>query len=280
MKKILLPTDFSENARNAIAYAQHLFKDETVTFYLLHSYTPPIYHTEYVLHSPSQIGLDDFYQTNAAMRLETLKDTLQKEFNNPRHTFVCRAAFNTVLHEIRAVVQHEDIDGIVMGTKGATAAREILFGSTTVHVIKKSDCPVLAIPKGFTYEKPMEILFPTDYEIDYTKEQFNMLLQLIQLHKSRIHVLHVSSQGLTDMQWGNKANLKKVLGKGTHLCHDVPDNDLLSAINNFQWEHKMNLLVMVRNKHNFFERLFLGSVIKKIGLHVNIPFLVFPFEKK
>jgi len=57
MKKIILPTDFSYNAYNAISYAMNLLKDEEATFYLLNTYTPAIYQTEYLLHSPGQIGL-------------------------------------------------------------------------------------------------------------------------------------------------------------------------------------------------------------------------------
>jgi len=47
MKKIILPTDFSENAYNAIKYAVQLFKDVESTFYLLHTYTPPVFQVGY-----------------------------------------------------------------------------------------------------------------------------------------------------------------------------------------------------------------------------------------
>ena len=73
MKKIILPTDFSDNAYNAIRYAVQLFKDVETTFYLLHTYTPAIYQTEYVLESPGQIGLGDMYQENSQNQLEELK---------------------------------------------------------------------------------------------------------------------------------------------------------------------------------------------------------------
>ena len=51
MKKILLPTDFSENALNAIHYALHLFKDESCAFFILNTYTPMIYNYEYQLNA-------------------------------------------------------------------------------------------------------------------------------------------------------------------------------------------------------------------------------------
>ena len=84
MKTILLPTDYSENAWNAIAYALNLFKNETCTFYLLNTYTPAIYQTEYLLHSPGQIGLGDIYQSESINQLEELQKQLQIQLI-PKH---------------------------------------------------------------------------------------------------------------------------------------------------------------------------------------------------
>ena len=82
MKKIILPTDFSHNAYNAIEYALQLFKDVESTFYLLHTYTPAVYQPEYMLGSPGQIGLGDEYQADALMQLEELQATLKTQFKN------------------------------------------------------------------------------------------------------------------------------------------------------------------------------------------------------
>ena len=43
MRQILMPTDFSENAKNAISYALELFKYERSSFYFLHAYQDAIY---------------------------------------------------------------------------------------------------------------------------------------------------------------------------------------------------------------------------------------------
>lgn len=277
MKKILLPTDFSENAYNAISYALKLYKNQECAFYLLHTYTPAIYQAEYVLHSPGQIGLGDIYQTRALTQLEDLMKKLDKEFKNPKHIFVPHSAFNLLVDEILEMVENEKMDLIVMGTQGATGAKEILFGTHTVHVIKKTSCPVIAIPPNFEYEAPKEILFPTDYEIDYQKEQLQELLDIGKNHISRIEVMHVSSgYDLTEAQEKNKSKLDEILDTTAHLFHDMSNQGVIDGINNFQLKKKMNLLAMVRNKHTFFERLFIEPVIKKIGFHVTIPFMVIP----
>ena len=276
MIRILLPTDFSENSLKAIRYALKVYKDIKTTFYLLHTYTPPVYQTEYVIGSPGQIGLGDVLQESSMTQLEKLKSELEHEFPNPNHTFIVHSAFNTLINEVLETVAAENIDVIIMGTKGVTGATEILFGTYTVHVIKKAKCPIIAVPPNFKYEAPKEILFPTDYEIEYKKGNMQTLLTIATQHKSRINVMHVrTGYDLTSNQEKQKAALEKLLGNQA-LFHELPDNGIIEAINEFQIKQKINLLVMVKNKHTFLERLFIEPIIKKIGLHITVPFMVLP----
>ena len=277
MKKIILPTDFSYNAYNAISYAMNLLKDEEATFYLLNTYTPAIYQTEYLLHSPGQIGLGDIYQSESINQLEELKKQLEKEFKNPKHTIIAHSAFNILVDEVSAMVAREEADLVIMGNQGATGAKEIFLGTHTVHVIKKATCPVIAIPADFDYEIPKKILFPTDYEVEYSEKQLAGLLNLSKIHNSSIEVIHISSgYNLTDLQLQNKAKLEKILEEIPHLFHDLPNQEIITGINNFQLKNKMNMLAMIQNKHTFLESLFIEPVIKKIGFHVSIPFMVIP----
>lgn len=281
MKKIILPTDFSENSYNAIKYAITLFKDMETTFYLLNAYTPAIYQAEYVLHSPGQIGLGDVLQENSLKQLAELMKELENEYKNPKHIFVPHSAFNVLVEEVVKTCKNEKADMVIMGTQGATGAKEILFGTNTVHVIKKATCPVIAVPSGFEYENPKEILFPTDYEIDFQKEQLQELLDIAKTHISSIEVIHASSgYELTEKQLNNKKKLNYILAKTAHLFHDLHNQGIIEAINDFQMKKRMNLLVMIQNKHTFLERLFIEPVIKKIGFHVNIPFMVIPHKQK
>lgn len=276
MKRILLPTDFSDNSLKAINYALKMFKNIKCKFYLVHTYMPPVYNMEYLMGSPGLIGLGDIMQETSMTQLEELKNRLEKEYHNPEHNLVVHTAFNTLVNEVMETVESEGIHLVVMGTKGATGAEEILFGTNTVHVIKKAHCPVLAIPPNFEYENPLKILFPTDFEIEFNMERLAPLLEIADEHGSQINVLHVSTgYELTPEQEKQKKGLEKILGTKA-LFHDVPDNEIINAINGFQAKEKINLLVMVQNKHTFMERLFIEPVIKKIGFHVTIPFLVIP----
>jgi nucleotide-binding universal stress UspA family protein len=276
MTRILLPTDFSKNSLSAIQYGLELFKDIACTFYLMNTYMPPVYHTEYLLGSPAQIGLGDIVQENSRTDLENLKKKLEKDFNNPSHTFITHSAMNVLSSEVTRTVEAELIDAIIMGTQGATGAKEILFGTNTVHIVKNAKCPILVIPSGFEYESPEQILFPTDYEVGLRKRDLSLLLKIISTHVSEVNVMHVfTGFELNTAQQKNKKKIENLL-KEKALFHEVGSNEIIAAVNAFQLKQKINLLVMVRNKHTFLERLFIEPVIKKIGFHVTIPFMVIP----
>lgn len=276
MTRILLPTDFSDNSFEAIRYALLVHKNVKCTFYLLHTYSLPVYYADYPMGGPTQLELGDVLKDSSMTQLEKLKSRLEDQYGNPKHAFMVHTAFNTLLSEISELVEAKNIDLIVLGTKGATGAKEILFGTNAVHVIKKAKCPVIVVPPKFEYDAPKEILFPTDYEIEYKKEKFEALLAITQEHKSRINVMHVrTGYDLNDEQEKHKAQLEKLLGNNA-LFHEVPDNGIIAAVNQFQVKTTINLLVMVQNKHAFMERLFIEPVIKKIGFHVTVPFMVLP----
>ncbi|MCK0126013.1 universal stress protein [Gelidibacter sp. F2691] len=279
MKNILLPTDFSENSWNAISYAMELFQDEVCTFYLLNTYTPVIYHVEYVLGYPAQFGLEDTIRNTSQQQLAGLRARIFEKFgHNPKHDIHEMARFDNLISGITEFMDTHAIHMIVMGTKGATGAKEVLFGSNTVHVFKNVKCPVLAIPEGFEFKKPSAILFPTDYGIPYQKNPFSALLTLAQKQEATIHVLHVLTAVCSEAQLKNKSRLAQLLTPVTHQFHEVQDNDVMQAILNVQELYAVDLLVMINNKKSFFENIFFKSTVNQIGFHLTVPFLVVPSE--
>ena len=279
MLRIALPTDFSENAFNAIAFAARVFKDTTCIFYIVHAYTPPIYRVDYALGSPGQLGLPDDHRYEAEVALDKTIKRIRAKYDIPKHDYVAHAAFNTLDDELKTFVKKENIDMVIMGTQGATGAREILFGSNTVHVFNKATVPVLAIPSDFGFVPPQKILFPTDYDVDFAKTELKFLLKLAKQWESKVHVMHVTPPtGLTSEQKKNKAGLEKLIKGYAHSFHDLPDQELIAAINGFQEEVPIDMLAMVKNKHSFLERLFVEPVIRNIGLHSKVPFMVLPYN--
>ena len=282
MKNILLPTDFSDNSLNAIRYAIQLFENDDCTFHLFNAYTPVVYDLTYVLLSPAQFGLRDPIRAASQEGLDELIKELLNEFgSNPNHKFETIARFETLIAGIKELIVERNIDLVIMGTKGATGAKKILFGSNTVQVFREIKFPVLAIPSNFDYVTPQEILFPTDLEVEFTMGQLQVLKEIAKLHTSKINALHVSTgHGLSEIQDRNKTLLPTLFKRMAYEFHDVEDMEIPAAINRFQEEHSVDMLVMINNKQSFFENIFFKDTINQIGFYLNIPFLVIPSKQR
>ena len=164
MKNILLPTDFSKNAWNAITYAIELYKNEPCTFYLLNTYTPNIAASRFMatVVTSESLAVESYSKEG----LNAVLNNIQSKYNNKLHSFKTISSFSLLADEVRELVNEYNIDMVIMGTKGASGVSEVFMGSNAVRVIKAvKNCPVLAIPEDFTFGKPKEIAFGTGFFI-------------------------------------------------------------------------------------------------------------------
>jgi len=277
MKRILLPTDFSENAYNAIKYAVQLLKQEECMFFILHAYSPIVLSAGGMYDSYSAMSFQKIAQENAETKLTELEETLLKEFPSSKHTFTFKASFNLLISEMITIAEEKMIDFVIMGTQGATGAIEVFLGTHTMFAIKKMKCPVLAVPANFEYEAPTEILFPTDYKINRKNKYFSILRNLCIDHLSKLHILNVYyGIPLTEEQENLKTFLNTYFIDSNPMFHIAEDNDIIGAVEKFQIRTKVNFLVMFHNKHTFFENILFKPVINQLAYHTHVPFLVIP----
>ena len=277
MKKILLPTDFSNNSWNAIQYALKLFKTTKCNFYLINTYTPKIYGVEFLELQSAKFGRIATMKKVSQNGLDHLLEKIEKNYKNPKHTFTKISSFNTLVHELEELCLDHTIDYIVMGTQGAKGLKEILLGSNTVRVLKNVKCPILVIPNNFPFEPLHEVLFPSDYNINFEQKHIAPLLEMVAPFIVRINILNVNNgDNFSVEQEKNKNQLAVILKEHTPIFHRVTKQNIPEAIENFQFKHTVNLLVMINNKHSIFENIFFKSTINHIGFHLTIPFLVIP----
>ena len=167
----------------------------------------------------------------------------------------------------------------MMGTTGATGAKEIFMGSNTVNTIKHIDlCPIISVPKKYNYEEPEQVVFATDLKRRFNTVELNCLLELQLIHNFKINILHVKKENILDeIQQQNKDVLIECLG-GDHIIFKeiIADTTKAKAINNYNKEHKINMICLVNYKHSFIEKLTHEPVIKKISFHSAIPLLILP----
>lgn len=277
MKNILLPTDFSKNATNAIEYAVQLFKDEECTFYLLNTFTPVAYNMTTFADSYSTLMIEEITRKKSENGLKEIKKNLKTKFNNPKHTFQTLASFNLLISEITTVVKERDIDLIVMGTKGATGAKEVFLGTNTMFTIKKTNCAVIAVPDEFVYKDPKEVLFPTDFKFSMENKYLKLFKSICTNHVSKLNILNIYfGEPLSSTQEKVKDQFEEYFKNNAHIFHTAEYVDLVEAVAQFQIKYRVNFLVMVQNKHSFFENLLFKPVIKQMVYHTNLPFMVIP----
>lgn len=272
-RNILLPTDFSDNAWSAAVYAFRLYAEKQCTFYFLHSSKMKISAISNISNKLLQVMAE-----NAMKELSELKEMAESANANANHKFEIILSTNDLHHAMETVIEKNKIDLVVMGTKGATKATDIIFGSNTVNVIKQSkNCPVLAIPDDFDFVKPEQIAFPTDFNRLYGKE-LKTLKDLAGFYNSKIRVMHINKEDdLSERQNYNIDKLKAALEDYEHSFHWMPDYGKKDeAIKDFIDDLSINILVMINYQHSFIERIIKEPVIKKLGFNLTIPFFVIP----
>ena len=275
MKHILIPTDFSRNAWNAIEYTMAFFAKTPVHIHLVHiSYGAELEKDE-DLHS-NGLALATSGLMTKEMRLLDLKRKIETLF--PRNEFIIDVSvINSFFVEgIKKAVQEYNIDLIIMGTKGASSVRNVTLGSHTGSVITRVKCPVFVIPEKAEFHSPDNFALPTDFNILYRHRILNTLLEVADVHNSTIKVLRVANEDrpLNEEQEKNRNFLIDALGGRDYSFHLVKSPRLEEGLQTFIDIMDIQVVAMIAKNLNFFQRLLLKPTVAKISYHTEVPFLV------
>lgn len=276
-RKILLPTDFSKNSWHAINYALELFKNDTCDFYILNVFSA----TSNILDSLLNMEPgSELYETAKANSEEGLAKVLDKLTINglerTNHHFTIISHFNNVIEAIKNVVEEKDIEIIVMGTKGETASREIVFGSTAVYVMEKvRNCPVIVVPEKAKKHLPKEIVFPTSYKTHFKRRELKYLVEIAKKCKSKIAILHISKEEeLDEKQENNKKLLEEIFAEVSYSIHNLSNYSVEAAVNIFIESRDSDMVAFINKKHPFFGSILTKPLVKEVGFQSKVPILV------
>ena len=279
MKHILLPTDFSKNAWNAIFMAVKLLADMECQFHVLHTYEPKKENTA-GFKSSARAGM--VYQSlaeDAEEKLKEVLDYLEKNHKNPKHHFEKLSVAGTLVETIRELIPKYDIDTVVMGTQGATGAKAVFMGSNTVKVVNKiKNCAILVVPEAYDFQKLGAVVFPTEYAHFFPKNVLRPLLKLMTQWNSKIKIFHVAQTfSLSDFQKANKEILRKRFEGHPTTFHKVTiKTTVAAAIREFAEEEKPDIIVLTHYSHDFFDRLTQEPVVKNVTFRTEVPLMIFP----
>ncbi|OED39974.1 universal stress protein [Flavobacteriaceae bacterium (ex Bugula neritina AB1)] len=275
-KKILLPTDFSKNAWNAIAYAIELYKNEACDFYILHAFQVSDYAMDSMMVPEPGNGIYEEKKRTSEKEFVKIMKRLSFRDTYPNHKFYTILQHNNVLEAIKDVVEKKDIEMIIMGTQGTTSAKDIIYGSNTVLVMEKErNCPVMAIPEDITYKEPKEIVFPTDYKINVKHRELKYLIELASISNASIRILHIAENddGLSSEQEENKKLLEEYFEGLDFTFHTLHNIDVKSGLSSFVESRGSDIITFINKKHSFFGSIFSRPMVKDLGHHARVPVL-------
>lgn len=275
MKKILIPTDFSETSMNAITYAMRLLKHEKSEFTIMNAFADEVYENTIEMDREDFEEFKNAYQKNVDRALQKEIAEMLEASPNPKHTYNYISRFGSLVDETNKIVEKENIDLIVMGTKGKTNDRNITFGSNTIQVIKYVECPILTVPDNYHEDVPKKILFPSNYMIPFKHHELKLVSTLAMHLNASIDFLYVSDfKNLSHRQLDNKLFLDSCFINNTTAFLQTSGNNTTESINKTIAKHEIDMLVMVNQRHSYLENILYNSTIEDIGLQIKIPFLV------
>lgn len=270
INKILLPTDFSPVAENALNYAVKVAEKSGASLHILHVRQMPMIDATY----PA-----DTYQIFAAEVEEFEQENLKKMEQSLSGKTTVKYEFFSVMGFVSdEVVSHAEehaIDLIIMGTTGASGIAEILVGSNAASVIGKAVVPVLVIPPGHSYKNINHILYSTDFNEPEFPAVSRMMF-FAELYDAKVSVLHVKTE--YDKYFNSENNFfvrnREQFNKNEINIINVKEGDVSETIDKYVDELNIDLLVMAKHNRSFFDRLFHRSLSKKMAYHSKVPLLV------
>ncbi len=276
MKTILIPTDLSLNASNALTYAIELFRNSEVKFHILHVSHP-------IIEMPG--SSIEYVEPTIFQDIKTEKKLVKKQLENVLKDL------NINKDDIHFEIENEigfasdviiskatelNCDLIIMGTQGATGLSQFFIGSVTANVIRKSTVSVIAIPENFKFEKLQKIVFATDYEGISNKKILQPLFELARKFDAKVLMFHAIEAKepiaayIEELQvWKAEKNFHQVRHTNSiATCENIPDGIL-----EFAGENEANLIAIIPHTYGFFENLLHNSVSKQIAFESKTPIL-------
>lgn len=280
-KNILIPTDFSENAWNAIAYAADLYKNASCNFYILNAFTGSGYNlSDMAVAEPGSRTYENS-KSHSERGMNNLKDLIQLRPPNTNHSYTYISEYNDPLNAMSAEIEKRDIALVIMGTKGATNVSGRLFGSHTINVMENlRNCPVLGVPADSNFVHLKEIVFPTSFKTHYKRNELIHLVEIAQLHLANICVLHVGdADKLGQDQIDGKKLLASSLEGASFTFHHISGSDVTDGVQRFTESRDSDMVAFINKKHAFFGSIFTNPIVKELGMFSKVPLLVMHDER-
>lgn len=256
---IILLTDFSEPAKNAIKYAVDAF-GEDVEYNLINAYYART-------SSATLLDLNDMLAKESQANLEEEIKWMKGEYPNLNLDVYPHSIFGSPVDAIKKLAIDKEQDLVIMGTKGSSGVESVLFGSVASLVIRATVVPAISVPPMCKFNGFDKVIFATDGKQIYNPDTISPIQKLQEKFNSDVTVFAVDKEG-------EHADLESMnLDIENAHYSTVEDDDVAGAVTHFCQDNNADLLVILPKHTGFFDRLFHKSISKQLVEQASMPIL-------
>lgn len=272
MKKILVPTDFSKEAENALQVAAQLAKKHGSEIFLLHMLELPLHQVD-ALSNHSELPEAVFFMKLAHKKFEqTMGQDYLKDV-----TVYETVDFNNTITGIANTCEEHEIDIIIMGSHGASGFKEMFIGSNTEKVVRTAEVPVLVIKNHHDDFKIDNFVFASDFKND-NKDTFKQAATLAKAFEARIHLLFVNTASNFTTTAAAKARILDFIKDADFDNYTITiynDETVEKGILNFSHIIGADLIGISTHGRQGIAHFFNGSISEDLVNHAKRPVVTF-----
>lgn len=256
---VILLTDFSDPAKNAIRYAIEAF-GEGVEYQLVNSYYART-------SSATLLDLNDMLAKESEQGLLEEHDWINKTFPGLNLSVKTHSIFGSPIDAIKKMKTEKSQDIVVMGTKGASGVDAVLFGSVALSIIRATVVPVISIPPSASFKSFDTLVYATDGQVVPDASVLSPLEKFQKNFNSDVTVFSVDKNGSHVDFSSLNLNIQNA-----HYA-SVQSEDVSEAVTTFCKEKSADMLVILPKHTGFFDRLFHKSISKELVVQAQLPIL-------
>ncbi len=273
MKNILLLTDFSKNAFDALTYALHLFEAEKCNFYILNVQKPSGYITADLIHASTTESVYNHMINSHQEQLKEVVKQLKIMDEHQQHSFTPLVTFDDFTHAVNKTLKTHSIELVIMGTSGASGTEEVIFGSNTLQVIRHIKCPTITIPKDFKYQPLKNLMFCMAYQKQFKERSVQILKELLKLYDPELHLIEINNKAEFLKKESSKERLLEKFKDFNCHYYFIDQLPMWMIVQTATQLLRTDINAVFVERESFFERLFSNSEMAYISHSKKVPLL-------
>jgi len=270
MKTFIVPTDFSETARNAAIHAVQIAATVQNAKIILYN----VFDKDTVAVEGSS------HEENTAATSRMIEMTMQSIKSemlgiNDSVDITCVAEYsNSLIDSLEKFAITQNADLIIMGITETNRMEQMLVGSNTLDMVNRNVCPVIIIPPHASFRGIKNVLLASDFRDVEKTTPAKSIQAVLDLFKSDVYVVNVDSEHfveLTDEYKQEKAKMELILEGYKTEYSFIRQYDFIEAIGQFASDKNIDLILTVPKKHSLLSKLFVTSTTKKLAYQSELP---------